>query len=155
MLIYDTRYRSMTIQVIAFILIMSGLVWLANNTVQNLRRPGQGLQFRLPGRAGGLRHQPAPDRVFQPDSPMGAPRSSASSTRSWWPFLGCITATDFGVVAGVLRLSSNWIVARSDVGLRRRFRNVPVLLWILIIFAIMTESMPAPVIPGRRPRRPR
>jgi general L-amino acid transport system permease protein len=44
-LIYDTRYRSMTIQVVAFILIMSGLFWLANNTVQNLSALGKDFNF--------------------------------------------------------------------------------------------------------------
>jgi general L-amino acid transport system permease protein len=44
-LIYDTRYRSMTIQVIAFILIMSALFWLANNTVQNLAALGKDFNF--------------------------------------------------------------------------------------------------------------
>jgi hypothetical protein len=51
-LIYDTRYRSMTIQVVAFILIMSGLFWLANNTVQNLSALGKDFNFVPDDRAG-------------------------------------------------------------------------------------------------------
>ena len=58
--------------------------------------------------------------------------------------LGCITATIIGVIVGVLRLSTNWIVARLASIYVEIFRNVPVLLWILAIMAIITEMMPAP-----------
>ena len=36
-------------------------------------------------------------------------------------FLACITATVFGVIAGVLRLSKNWLVSKLMVVLRRDF----------------------------------
>jgi general L-amino acid transport system permease protein len=49
-----------------------------------------------------------------------------------------------GVVAGVLRLSKNWIVARLMGVYVEGFRNIPLLLWILVIFAVMTEAMPQP-----------
>ncbi|MEM1066049.1 MAG: ABC transporter permease subunit, partial [Pseudomonadota bacterium] len=45
---------------------------------------------------------------------------------------------------GVLRLSNNWIVAKLMAVYVEAFRNVPVLIWILIIFSIMTVSLPGP-----------
>ncbi len=36
MLIYDTRYRSITFQVIALIAFLTLIGWLVNNTAQNL-----------------------------------------------------------------------------------------------------------------------
>ena len=59
-------------------------------------------------------------------------------------FLGCIAATVIGVLVGVLRLSSNWLVARIMTIYVEMFRNVPVLLWIVLIFAVVTESTPHP-----------
>jgi general L-amino acid transport system permease protein len=59
-------------------------------------------------------------------------------------FLGCITATIFGVTAGILRLSPNWLVRKLMAVYVEAFRNVPVLIWILIIFTIMTAVLPAP-----------
>ncbi|HID67568.1 MAG TPA: ABC transporter permease subunit, partial [Roseibacterium sp.] len=59
-------------------------------------------------------------------------------------FLGCITATIIGVTAGILRLSKNWIIARLMSVYVEGFRNIPLLLWILIIFAVVTESTPQP-----------
>jgi general L-amino acid transport system permease protein len=142
-LIYDTRYRSMTIQVIAFILIMSGLVLAGEQHGPEPRRPGQGLQFRLPGESGRLRHQPAPDRVFQRLDPWPRragrhPQHAPRGLRRLHP------GHDLGVTAGVLRLSSNWIVARLMSVYVEGFRNIPTLLWILIVFAVMTEATPAP-----------
>jgi general L-amino acid transport system permease protein len=55
-----------------------------------------------------------------------------------------VLATVVGVIAGVLRLSNNWIVARLMTVYVEVFRNIPTLLWILIFGAIMTEAMPAP-----------
>ena len=58
--------------------------------------------------------------------------------------LGCITATVVGGLVGILRLSRNWLVSRIMTVYVEGFRNVPVLLWIILVMAIMIESMPAP-----------
>ena len=58
-------------------------------------------------------------------------------------FLACITATVFGVLAGVLRLSNNWLVRKLMAFYVEIFRNIPVLIWIIIIFTIMTAVMPS------------
>jgi general L-amino acid transport system permease protein len=41
-------------------------------------------------------------------------------------------------------LSKNWIVSRLMAVYVEGFRNVPLLLWIIAIFAVMSESMPQP-----------
>jgi general L-amino acid transport system permease protein len=48
------------------------------------------------------------------------------------------------VIAGVLRLSNNWLVSKLMSIYVEIFRNVPVLIWILIIFSIMINAAPAP-----------
>jgi general L-amino acid transport system permease protein len=58
--------------------------------------------------------------------------------------MACVLATVLGIVAGVLRLSNNWIVARLMTIYVEIFRNIPTLVWIIIFGAIMPESMPAP-----------
>ena len=52
MLIYDSRYRSMTIQIVALILFLLGVGWLANNALENLARLGKPLGFGFLGRFG-------------------------------------------------------------------------------------------------------
>jgi general L-amino acid transport system permease protein len=56
----------------------------------------------------------------------------------------CVTATVVGVIAGVLRLSRNWVVARLMTVYVEAFRNIPLLLWILLIMSVMSETMPPP-----------
>src|SRR5690606_40942821 len=56
----------------------------------------------------------------------------------------CIAATILGVIVGVLRLSSNWLIARLMTVYVEIFRNIPLLLWILVCLAIFTEVMPPP-----------
>src|SRR5262245_37439097 len=45
MLLYDTRYRSLTIQVFALLALMLTAAWLVNNTVQNLEALGKTFNF--------------------------------------------------------------------------------------------------------------
>jgi general L-amino acid transport system permease protein len=142
-LIYDTRYRSMTIQVIAFMLIMSGLFWLANNTVQNLSALGKDFNFAfLSNRAGYDINQRLIE--YSNDSTHGRAAIVGILNTLLVAFLGCIVATILGVLAGVLRLSHNWLIARLMTVYVEGFRNIPLLLWILVIFAVMTESTPQP-----------
>ncbi|AKS44881.1 L-glutamine ABC transporter membrane protein /L-glutamate ABC transporter membrane protein /L-aspartate ABC transporter membrane protein /L-asparagine ABC transporter membrane protein [Octadecabacter temperatus] len=142
-LIYDTRYRSITIQVIAMILVVLGLYWLVNNTIQNLSALGKDFNF-------GFLTQPAGydinQRLIEYTSQSTHFRAAIVGILNTLlvAFLGCILATIIGVFVGVLRLSKNWVVSRLMSVYVEGFRNVPLLLWIIAIFAIMTESMPQP-----------
>ncbi len=143
MLLYDTRYRSLTIQVVFFILFMLGLAWLINNTIQNLETLGKDFNFGfLSSRAGYDINQRLIE--YTNNSTHGRATLIGLLNTLLVAFLGCILATILGVIAGVLRLSHNWIVGRLMTVYVETFRNIPVLLWILVIFAVMTESMPPP-----------
>jgi general L-amino acid transport system permease protein len=59
-------------------------------------------------------------------------------------FLACVTATVLGVIAGVLRLSNNWIISKLMAIYVEAFRNIPVLIWIIIIFTVVANIFPQP-----------
>ncbi|MDQ2091910.1 amino acid ABC transporter permease [Marimonas arenosa] len=142
-LIYDTRYRSMTIQVVALIGFLILLGWLFSNTMQNLTELGKEPSFRfLSDPAGYDINQRLIDYNNQ-DTHLRAAFIGLLNTLLV-AFLGCITATVLGVIIGVLRLSKNWLVARLMTIYVEMFRNVPVLLWIVFVMAILIESLPAP-----------
>lgn len=142
-LIFDTRYRSMTIQVVAMILIGLLLSWLISNTIHNLEALGKDFDF-------GFLSQPAGYDINQQlidyNNQMTHGRAALVGILNTIlvAVLGCALATVLGVIAGVLRLSNNWIVSRLTAVYVEGFRNVPLLLWIVLIFALMTESMPTP-----------
>jgi len=142
-LIYDTRYRSMTIQVVAFILIMLGLAWLGRNIVENLAALGKDFNFGFLGDRAGY---DISQRLIEYSNDSTHARAALVGILNTLlvAFLGCLLATVLGVIAGVLRLSKNWIVARLMTVYVEGFRNIPLLIWILLIFAIITESMPHP-----------
>ena len=142
-LIYDTRYRSYTIQIIALVLIAASFFWLINNTVQNLSALGKDFDFGFLGSAAGYDIN---QMLIPYDNQMSHGRAAMVGIMNTLlvAFLGCVTATIIGVIAGVLRLSKNWVVNKLMAVYVEGFRNVPLLLWIILIFAIMTESMPQP-----------
>ncbi len=133
----------MTIQVVALILIMLALFWLGRNIVANLEQLGKDFDFGfLSSRAGYDINQRLIE--YSNDSTHGRAAIVGILNTLLVAFLGCILATILGVFAGVLRLSNNWIVARLMTVYVEGFRNIPLLLWILLIFAVMTEATPQP-----------
>ncbi|MCL6283592.1 ABC transporter permease subunit [Ruegeria sp. 2012CJ41-6] len=143
MLLYDTRYRSATIQVIALMGFMLLAAWLLSNTIQNLEALGKPVEF-------GFFSEPASydinQRLLEYDSRDSHLRAALIGLLNTLvvAVLGCITATVIGVLVGVLRLSSNWLVSKIMTVYVEMFRNVPVLLWIVFAMAILIESLPAP-----------
>lgn len=142
-LIYDTRYRSATIQIVALFLIVAALWWLVDNTINNLNALGKDFDF-------GFLTQPAGydinQRLIEYNSQMSHGRAALVGILNTIlvAFLGCIAATFVGVFVGVLRLSKNWIISRLMAVYVEGFRNVPLLLWIILIFAVFSESPPQP-----------
>jgi general L-amino acid transport system permease protein len=142
-LLYDARYRSLTIQVVAAILIMLLLVELVSNTVTNLAALGKDIDFGFLGTTAGydINQQIIP--FSSQDTHARAALVGILNTLVV-AFLGCILATIIGVLAGVLRLSRNWLIARIMTVYVEAMRNTPLLIWIYIVFAVMTEATPQP-----------
>src|SRR5215470_12210399 len=58
--------------------------------------------------------------------------------------LGIFMATVFGTMIGVGRLSSNWLLAKICECYVEIFRNVPLLLWLFLIYKLISEAFPGP-----------
>ena len=143
MLLYDTRYRSATIQVIALIGFMLLAAWIVSNTINNLAALGKPVEFGFFGEPASYDINQRLLEYSSRDTHLRAAFVGLLNTLVV-AVLGCITATILGVVIGVLRLSHNWIIARLMTVYVEMFRNVPVLLWIVFIMAVLIESLPAP-----------
>ena len=142
-LLYDARYRSMTIQVVAAMLLMLSLAWLVDNTVQNLAALGKDFSFAFLWTTAGydINQQIIP--FSSQDTHARAALVGILNTLLV-AFMGCILATVIGVLAGVLRLSKNFVVSGIMTFYVEAMRNTPLLIWILIVFAVMTEATPQP-----------
>lgn len=143
MLIYDRRYRSLTFQVIVFILVMALGWWLVNNTIRNLAALGKDFDFGFLFQRAGYDIPQLLIPYTSDDTHFRAMIVGLLNT-ILVSFLGCVAATILGIAIGVARLSNNWLFARLMTIYVEIFRNIPLLLWILIIYAIFTEVLPPP-----------
>ena len=143
MLLSDTRYRGMSLQVITFIIFMAVFFWLVDNTIKNLALLDKDVSFNfLWLRAGyDINQRLIP---YTADSTHGMAAIVGILNTLLVAFVGCIIATVLGLFVGILRLSKNWIVAKLMAAYIEGFRNVPILLWIVMVFALLTEFTPAP-----------
>lgn len=143
MLLNDTRYRSYTFQFIALILLIALMSFLGINLVRNLAEAGLNISY-------GFLNVPAGYDINQS---LIDYNSQSSNLRAAMvgiintllvAFQACVTATILGVIAGVARLSKNWLVSKLMSVYVEIFRNIPVLIWILMIYTLMTAVLPAP-----------
>ncbi len=143
MLLYDTRYRSITIQVIMLALFAYGVYWLLDNMYANLDDLGKKPDFSFLSAPAG----------YDINQRLIEYTSQSTNGRAWLvgllntllvAFLGCILATIIGVSVGVLRLSKNWIVARLMTVYIEIFRNIPVLIIIVFAMSIFIKFFPQP-----------
>ena len=143
MLIHDTRYRSLTFQAIAAVVLALCIWYLGNNLIQNLRAAGLNISYGFLADPAGYDIN---QRLVEYDSQSSHARAALVGVLNTLlvAVLACITATIFGVIAGVLRLSQNWLVSKVMAVYVEIFRNIPVLIWIIIIFTIMTAVLPGP-----------
>ncbi|TDL77736.1 ABC transporter permease subunit [Palleronia sediminis] len=152
MLLNDRRYRGLTYQFIALIVIIFLMAWLGMNLVSNLAAAGLNFSYSFLGDPAGYDINQA---LIEYDSQSSHLRAAIVGLLNTLlvAIMGCITATVIGVTAGVLRLSKNWLVARLMSLYVEAFRNVPVLIWILMIGTIVQLGPSPRVYLGEEPER--
>jgi general L-amino acid transport system permease protein len=143
MLFNDTRYRSYTFQFIALVVLLMCLGYLVSNLLANLRAAGLNISYQFLGESAGYDIN---QRLIEYDSQSTHWRAAVVGLLNTLlvAVVGCILATILGVTVGVLRLSKNWLVRKVMSIYVEIFRNVPVLIWILVIMAIFIAILPQP-----------
>ena len=140
----DKDIRSILIQIITMVIVLSFLGLIIRNVVINLEIAGKDFNF------GFLNYPAGYDITFQPfvsysptDTHLRAAAVGISNTLLV-AVSGVVIATIMGFTMGVLRLSNNWLVSRLVYVFLEFTRNIPVLLHILFIYSIFLYSFPAP-----------
>ena len=126
---------------VAFALGVVGLGWLLLTTMLgNLQRQGIPISFAfLPQPAGfgiseGLPFQPS--QSYLTAFGVGVVNTLRAAVT------GIILATLLGIGMGVARLSRNWLLERLATLYVETFRNVPLLLWLVFIYAAIRDTLP-------------
>src|ERR1700761_2915204 len=120
------------------------LAWyLVSNTVENLARQKIASGFHYLDREAG----------FEIGDSMIAYSPASTYARAMFVGLlntikvagiGIVLATIFGTLIGVGRLSPNWLLAKICEYYVETFRNVPLLLWLFLIYKMISEAFPGP-----------
>ncbi|MGG7564697.1 amino acid ABC transporter permease [Rhodovulum sp. DZ06] len=143
MLWTDTRYRSITIQFIALCIVFAAGYYVVGNVIDNLAALGKEFGFNF-------MTQPASydinQQLIEYDSRESHARAAVLGMLNTLlvAVTGCFLATVIGVLAGVGRLSKNWLVAKLMTVYIETIRNIPVLIQILLISAVINETLPQP-----------
>jgi general L-amino acid transport system permease protein len=140
----DKDTRSIFIQIITMVIVLTFLGLIIHNVVINLEIAGKDFSF------GFLNYPAGYDITFQPfisysptDTHLRAAAVGISNTLLV-AVSGVIIASILGFTMGVLRLSNNWLVSRLVYVFLEFTRNVPVLLHILFIYSIFLYVLPVP-----------
>lgn len=138
---YDPKLRSIVVQVVIVVLLVSGLWWISDNTIENLRRSNipTGFEF-LNGRSG----FEIPDRLidYSSESSYGRALLVGIVNTARVAVLGIIAATIVGFMVGIGRLSSNWMIRKLATVYIEVFRNIPLLLVILFWYQGVLALLP-------------
>ena len=137
----DIRVLRVIGQVLFLLIIAAGIWWLLNNLQMNLKTAGLNISFRfLKNTAGfpiseGLRYNPTDVNAY-----------------AFWvgivntirvALIGIVLATVIGIVVGVARLSSNWLVKKLAGIYVEVIRNIPLLVQLFFwYFAVMLTALP-------------
>jgi general L-amino acid transport system permease protein len=135
--------RSVIIQILAIALIMACFAYIIRNTFINLETIGKDINFSF-------LWQPASYDINQ------YLIEYTSRSNHFTAFIvglintllvavsGIVLATIAGFLLGIMRLSNNWLTQKIAYVYIEFVRNVPVLLWILLVHGLIVHSLPRP-----------
>lgn len=140
-ILYNERYRGWIIQglTVFFVLLFIGMI--VNNVSNNLATNGIATGFGFLGQTAGY------------EITMSLIEYSASDTH-WDAYvvgllntlvisvLGIITATLMGLFVALGRLSSNWLLSRLCYAYLEYFRNVPIIIHLIIFYGVVLSLPP-------------
>jgi general L-amino acid transport system permease protein len=136
----NVRVLRITFQVVFLLGVVLFLLGLWENLTTNLRVQGIRTDF-------GYLQQPAgfaiADADFRPSQSIWDAIKVGAVNTIKVSLLGILVATVLGVVVGVARLSTNWLVRRSAAIYVESLRNIPVLVIILFWWLAVLLQLPA------------
>ena len=137
----DERVLRWAAQIISGIIIIGILVWVAVNFIQGANQRGMSLNFRFLS-------DPAEFPISDPLLPYDPSRSFGYAFAVGLvktllvAVLGIFFSTILGVIIGVARLSTNWLISRIALVYIEFHRNIPLLVLLFIWYFPIFNSFP-------------
>ena len=137
----DVRVLAVITQIVFLAIVLLFIGWLLNNLIANseARNITTSLDW-LDLRAG---FTPAESVIpFTPDDSHARALLVGLLNTIMVSVVGIFLATIIGLIVGVARLSSNWLVSKVALAYVEIFRNTPVLVQLLVIYFVVFLQMP-------------
>ena len=136
----NLRVLRLVLQVVFVAAVVGFLLFLLDNVLYNLERRGIPTGFDYLRQPAGFA---IPDSDFRSSQSLFDALLVGIQNTIKVALLGIVLATILGVVVGVSRLSTNWLVRKAAAVYVEAFRNIPVLVLILFwYFGVMIRLPP-------------
>jgi general L-amino acid transport system permease protein len=139
----NRRVRGILYQV----LVLGGVIviaaYLVGNTLKNLDQRNIATGFGFLGREAGFAISESLIPYSPADTYLHALGVGVLNTLKV-SVIGIVFATILGTIAGIARLSRNWLIAQFATLYVESLRNVPVLLQLFLWYALITQAFPLP-----------
>ena len=146
-LIYDTRYRSITFQILLLLSIFLGMWWIVDNTITNLSAQNKSVGFGFLTQTAGFQISPTLGTwVF------GYEVGKSTYLDVFYigvvntfivAFFGIIAATIVGFSLGIMRLSQNFVLRSFSTIYIELARNIPLLVQLFFWYFAVLRSLPS------------
>lgn len=140
---YDPRFRAIFFQILTVVLVLAGISYLVSNVMTNLDRQNIASGFGFLQREAGFAIAESLVSYSAADT-YGRAFIVGILNTFRVALLGIVLATIIGVLVGVARLSSNWLIAKLASVYIEVMRNLPLLLQLFIWYGVITVSLPGP-----------
>ena len=139
----DPIIRGWVFQIVVVGLVAALAWFLISNTIDNLQRQKIASGFHYLEREAGFEIGDSMI-AYSPASTYARAILVGMLNTLKIAVLGIILATILGTLLGVGRLSPNWLLSKICEWYVEIFRNVPLLLWLFLIYKLISEAFPGP-----------
>jgi general L-amino acid transport system permease protein len=139
----NPKFRNLCWQILAVGALIAVIGYFVHNSLINLERQSIATGFGFFGREAGFDIGEAlvdysPASTYKRAFLVGLLNTLQVAV------LGIILSTVLGVVLGIARLSSNWLMSRLALTYVEIVRNIPLLLQLLLLYALLNKAAPGP-----------
>lgn len=138
----DIRVLRWAGQIVSAILILAFLAFLLLNANEAMQARGLDIGFDWLQQSAGFAIDDAPIS-FEPSDTFGRALFVGLLNTIRVALLGVVLATILGIIVGLARLSSNWLVRSLANGYVETIRNIPLLVQLFFWFFAVFQELPA------------
>ena len=138
----DEKIRGILYQLITIVAFVMLALYIAHNTSQNIEARGIKSGFDFLNNSAGFDITESPIPYTTKSTHWEVFKVGLYNTLII-SFAGIILTSILGLIIGVARLSSNWVISRLAAAYIETFRNIPVLLQILFWYNVVLGAMPS------------